>query len=181
FLFNANDLNMIEHLPELALAGVHSFKIEGRAKAAYYAAVTTNAYRAAVDGWETAGFAADYRPAAWIVEELNKVSHRPYSTGFYYDTPAQNLAFGGYVRDYQVAAVALEAKDGWLTVSQRNRFVKGETLEVLEPGRPPYALPVTELVDEEGNPIEAAPHPTMLCRIPCDHPIQPGSLLRREV
>lgn len=115
------------------------------------------------------------------MEELNKVSHRPYSTGFYYGTPGQNTAFGGYVRDYQVAAVAVETKDGWLTVSQRNRFLRGEVLEVLEPGRPPFSLPVSELVDEEGTPIEAAPHPTMVCRIPCDRPIVPGSLLRREV
>ncbi len=181
FLFNANDLNMIDHLPELALAGVRSFKIEGRAKAAYYAAVTTNAYRAAADGWEASGFDPAYRPAAWVREELNKVSHRPYSTGFYYGTPGQNNAFGGYVREYQVAAVAVASQAGTLLVSQRNRFCRGDVLEVLEPGREPFSLTVEALFDEAGTAIEAAPHPTMLCRIPCSRPVVPGSLLRRAL
>lgn len=179
FLFNANDLNMIEYVPQLAAAGVSSFKIEGRAKAAYYAAVTTNAYRAAVDGWEASGFAPDYRPAPWIVGELQKVSHRPYSTGFYFGTPGQNLTSGGYVRAYQVAAVAESWADGWLTVRQRNRFFVGEELEVLEPGVPPFPLAVTALTDEENTPIASAPHPTMRCHIPCDRPVRAGSLLRR--
>lgn len=181
FLFNANDMNMIEHLPALAEAGISSFKIEGRAKAVYYAAVTTNAYRAAVDGWEASGFAPDYRPAEWIVDELNKVSHRPYSTGFYFGTPGQNLAFGGYVRDYQVAAVAESWDDGTLTVSQRNRFFVGDTLEVLEPAAPPFSVTVRDLVDEEGILIDNAPHPTMRCRFTCDRPVREGSLLRRAL
>ena len=179
FLFNANDLCMIAHLPELAAAGVCSFKIEGRAKAAYYVAVTANAYKAAVTGWERSGFAPDYQPEPWVAEELFKVSHRPYSTGFYYGTPGQNLAFGGYLRPWQAAAVAGEWRQGLLTLSQRNRFCRGETLEVLEPGKEPFPLPVTELYDEEGRAIDAAPHPTMICRVPFHRPVVPGSILRR--
>lgn len=181
FIFNANDLNMIEHLPALFHAGVTSFKIEGRAKAAYYAAVTTNAYRVATDGFIASGYATDYRPEDWVIQELNKVSHRPYTTGFYFGTPNQNLAYGGYVREYQVAAVAVEWADGVLTVSQRNRFLKGDTLEVLEAGKEPFTLSVTTLADGDGTPIEAAPHPTMLCRIPCERPVEAGSLLRRAL
>lgn len=78
YLFNADDLCMIDHLPALSRAGVRSLKIEGRAKAAYYVAVIANAYRAAADGWAASGYAADYRPAPWISAEVNKVSHRPY-------------------------------------------------------------------------------------------------------
>ncbi len=180
YIFNANDLNMIEHLPALTAAGVSSLKIEGRAKAAYYAAAVTNAYRTALDGWRDSGFAADYRPAAWIVEELEKVSHRPYGTGFYFGMPEQNLRAGGYIRTHQVAAVAEEWRDGVLTVSQRNRFFAGEMLQILEPGKPPFDLAVCELTDEEGQPIESAPHPTMRCRMACPRSVQPGSLLRRE-
>lgn len=179
FLFNAEDLCMISHLPELAAAGVCSFKIEGRAKAAYYTAVTTNAYKTAVTEWEESGFAPHWQPAPWIAEELDKVSHRPYSTGFYYGVPGQTLAFGGYLRPYQAAAVAGEWQDGLLTLSQRNRFCRGEILEVLEPGRPPFPLPVNELYDGEGRPIDAAPHPTMICRVPFSRPVVPGSILRR--
>lgn len=181
FLFNANDLNMIEHLPALAAAGVSSFKIEGRAKAAYYAAVTTNAYRAAVDGWAAAGFSPDYRPEPWVVAELDKVSHRPYGTGFYFGMPEQNRAFGGYVRPYQVAAVVERWENGWLTVSQRNRFFCGEELEMLAPKQVPFALTVREIRDEAGEAIACAPHPTMRCRIPCERPVPAGSLLRRPV
>lgn len=180
FLFNAYDLNMIRHIPQLAAAGVSSLKIEGRAKAAYYAAVTTNAYRMAVDGWKQSGFAPDYQPEDWVVQELETVSHRPYGTGFYFGAPEQNRAFGGYVRPYQVAAVAVLWENGQLTLSQRNRFVRGEELEVVRPGRPPIPLTVTELTDEDGQPIEAAPHPTMICRVPCDFPVEPGDLLRRR-
>ncbi len=181
YLFNANDLNMIEHIPALYHAGVTSFKIEGRAKAAYYAAVTTNAYRVATDGFISSGYAKDYLPPQWVVEELQKVSHRPYTTGFYFDTPGQNLSYGGYVREYQVAAVAVSWKNGILTASQRNRFCLGETLEVLEAGHEPFMLPVTALFNEEGEAIETAPHPTMLFRVPCERPIAAGSLLRRKV
>lgn len=181
FIFNANDLNMIEHIPALYYAGVSSFKIEGRAKAAYYAAVTTNAYRVATDGFIASGYDPKYRPDDWVVEELQKVSHRPYTTGFYFGMPNQNLAFGGYVREYQVAAVAVGWADGVLTVSQRNRFVLGDTLEVLEAGKAPFSLVVTELTNAEGEAVEAAPHPTMLCRIPCERPVAAGSLLRRAL
>ena len=181
YLFNANDLNMIEHIPSLYHAGVTSFKIEGRAKAAYYAAVTTNAYRVATDGFVASGYDKAYRPPQWVVEELQKVSHRPYTTGFYFDTPGQNLAYGGYVREYQVAAVAVSWENGVLTASQRNRFCLGETLEVLEPGKEPFSLSVAELYDEEGSAIEATPHPTMLFRVPCEREVAAGSLLRRKV
>ncbi len=181
FIFNANDLNMIEHIPALYHAGVSSFKIEGRAKAAYYAAVTTNAYRVATDGFIASGYDVNYRPEEWVVEELQKVSHRPYTTGFYFGMPNQNLAYGGYVREYQVAAVAVEWANGILTVSQRNRFVKGDTLEVLEAGKAPFSITVDDLFDGEGEAIEAAPHPTMLCRIPCERPVSAGSLLRRAL
>lgn len=181
FIFNANDLNMIEHIPELYHAGVSSLKIEGRAKAAYYAAVTTNAYRVATDGFIASGYDRNYRPEEWVVEELQKVSHRPYTTGFYFGMPNQNLAYGGYVREYQVAAVAVQWADGVLTVSQRNRFLKGDTLEVMEAGEKPFTITVDSMLDEEGNAIEAAPHPTMLCRIPCNRPVATGSLLRRAL
>lgn len=180
YLFNAHDLNMIEHLPELARAGVSSFKIEGRAKAAYYVAVITNAYRAALDGWEASGFAPGYQPSAWVVEEPNRVSHRPYGTGFYYGQPHQNTASGGYIRDWEVVAVATDWQNGIQHLEQRNRFFAGDTLSVLAPGEPPRTLVASPLLDGDGQPIEAAPHPTMKLQLPLDKPLVPGSLLRRR-
>lgn len=180
YLFNAHDLNMIEHLPALYQAGVTSFKIEGRAKAAYYVAVTTNAYRAVIDGWEASGFRKDYRPEDWMVEELNRVSHRPYGTGFYYGQPCQDTRSGGYIRDWEVVAVATGWRDGIQQLEQRNRFFAGEELSVLSPGQKPYMIVASPLLDEEGHPIEAAPHPTMKLQIPLAEPLVPGALLRHR-
>ena len=180
YILNANDLCMIEHIADLAAAGVDSLKIEGRAKAAYYVAAATNAYRCAADAYQAAGFPADYRPASWMREELDKISHRPYSTGFYFGMPGQNTRFGGYVRDYQVAAMAEGYENGRLLLSQRNHFRRGDILDVLEPGKPPFLLTIEELYNGEGEAIEAAPHPMMKLQIPFTRPLATGSYLRRR-
>lgn len=179
YFFNSKDLCMIEHLPELIEAGITSFKIEGRAKSAYYVAVVTNAYRHALDGVRAEG--KDYRPAEWILEEMRRVSHRPYTTGFFFGRePGQNYGDGGYLREYEQTAVCEDYCDGAALVSQRNRFFRGETLEVLEPGREPWQLKVEELFDEEGDPLEVAPHPMQLLRIPSERKISRGAILRKE-
>ena len=178
YLFNANDMNMIEHIADLAQSGIASLKIEGRAKSAYYTAVTTNAYRRAVDGYVESGFSADYKPEEWIVDELNKISHRPYGTGFYYGAPSQYLKAGGYIRSYEIAAVVEDWQDGWLKLAQRNRFFAGDTLDVLAPGEKPFAFTVEYMENEERLPISSAPHPTMTVWAPCRQPLPKGTLLR---
>ena len=180
YLFNAMDLCMVEHIAALDRAGIGSFKIEGRAKAAYYTAAAVNAYRAAMDGYVAAGCPADYVVPAWIREELDKISHRPYGTGFYFGPPEQATDSGGYIQHYEVAAVTEGWKEGRLLVSQRNRFAAGDRLEILEPGRPPIPLIAAELLDGEGHPITTAPHPTMKLSLACPHPVTPGVMLRRK-
>lgn len=178
YLFNANDMNMIAHVAELAEAGIASFKIEGRAKSFYYTAVTANAYRKAVDGYVASGFSSDYTPEEWIIEEMNKISHRPYGTGFYYGMPAQHLKQGGYIRAYEVAAVVEGWEDGYLITTQRNRFFPGNELEILGPDNRPYTFIPEVLLDEEKQPLESANHPMMRVYIPFDHPLKKGTLLR---
>ncbi len=180
YLFNAHDMNMIEHIAALSDAGVTSFKIEGRAKAAYYTAITTAAYRAAVDGYIASGYASDYKPESWIVEELNKVSHRPYGTGFYFGMPHQDTSVGGYIRDYAVVGVVEGYENGRLLVEQRNRFFCGDTLDVLEPGEKPFLLQADILYNGEGEPIQSAPHAAMKLQIPFERPLKVGSLLRKK-
>ncbi len=180
YLFNANDMNMIDHIADLAQSGVASFKIEGRAKSAYYTAVTANAYRRAVDGYIRSDFSADYVPKKWIAEELNKISHRPYGTGFYYGMPSQYLNAGGYIRSYEVAAVVEDWQDGWLKLSQRNRFFIGDTLDVLEPNGKPFNFTVEYMENEERAPISSAPHPTMTIWMPYNRPLQKGTLFRYD-
>ncbi len=178
YLFNANDMNMIDHVAELAAAGVHSFKIEGRAKSSYYTAVITNAYRQAVNGYMRSGCSPDYVPEDWVRQEVLKISHRPYGTGFYYGMPAQHLQQGGYIRRYELAAVAESWADGWLKVSQRNRFFAGETMDALPPNGKPFTFTITTMYNEQREPIEAAPHATMTVYIPFERPLPEGTLLR---
>ena len=176
YILNSRDLCMIGHIPELLAAGVSSLKIEGRAKSAYYVAVTTNAYRHAIDHvLKNPGVPLPF----WIPEELDKISHREYSTGFYFGgEPGQVTANGGYVRDYEVVAICEEWHDGMARLSQRNRFFRGDAVDVLEPGSVPYPLVLDEIFDENLIPIEAAPHAAMTVFAKCARPVKPGALFR---
>lgn len=180
YLFNANDLNMLAYVPQLMSAGVDAFKIEGRAKAAYYTAVITNAYRTAIDGCLACEPHESYVPPDWLLSEPDKVSHRPYSTGFYFGDPSQNTAFGGYVREWEVAAVVEDYRDRRLYLRQRNRVGEGETLEALAPSVPPFAVAAVDLRDGDGNAISETPHPDMAFSLPCERELPPGALLRRR-
>ena len=177
YILNSKDMCMVEHIPELIKAGVSSLKIEGRAKSSYYVAVTTNAYRHAIDEYYSN---PNGKLSPWIAEELNKISHREYSTGFYFgNEPGQVYANGGYVREYDVVAICEGYKDGVATLSQRNRFFKGDTVDVLEVGREPYTVTLDDIYDANLNPIDVAPHATMTVLVKCEAPIAKGALLRR--
>lgn len=178
YLFNSNDMNMIAHVADLAQAGVSSFKIEGRAKSFYYTAVTANAYRQAVDGYVRSGFSPQYIPEDWVLDEMNRISHRPYGTGFYYGMPSQHLKQGGYIRAYEVAAVVDGWEDGYLITTQRNRFFPGDCLDVLEPGGKPFTFTPDRILDADKLPLESANHPMMRVYIPYDEPLKEGTLLR---
>lgn len=180
YILNAKDLCMIEYLDQLVEAGVSSFKIEGRAKSFYYVATITNAYRCAVDLLKKDP--AHYRLPGWLLEETKKVSHRQYCTGFYFGRPenGQYYESGGYIRDYDVAAVVQGWSDNMLFCTQRNRFFPGDILEVLSPGLPPENLTVSAIFDEKGQSLDEARHPMQLLRIPCEKMIAKGTILRRQ-
>jgi putative protease len=179
YILNSRDLCLIEELPQLIRAGVTSLKIEGRAKSAYYAAVTTNAYRCALD-WYTEH--PDSALPTWIRDELDKISHRKYSTGFCLGgTPGQVYETGGYERGWEVIAVCTGMRDGYAVLSQRNRFFPGEVADVLEPGKEPYLLPMNEIYDEEGNPLTSANHAEMTVLVPTDREIGAGAILRKKI
>lgn len=180
FLYNSRDLCMIEHIPELVRAGVSSFKIEGRAKSAYYTAVTTNAYRKAVDQYWEEGDPFALHP--WIREELEKISHRAYSTGFYFgDEPGQVTDNGGYIRRYDNVAVCEESLDAYTSViSQRNKFWVGDALDVLPPAGIPYEITCISLTNEAGESVDSAPHPTERLTMLADRAVPAGSVIRRK-
>ena len=178
YILNANDLCMAEHLKEMRDVGVDSIKIEGRAKSHYYVSVVTNAYRGALDSLKNS--ADDWTLPQWVTEELNKVSHRNYSTGFYFGKPqnAQTYENAGYVRDYSVGAVVESYEEGEIIATLKNKFFKGQVFDCLEPGSKPFPVSADVVYDEKHKEIECANSPMMTIRIPFPREVKQGSLLR---
>ncbi len=180
YIFNSRDLCMIEHIPELDRAGVDSFKIEGRAKSEYYTAIVTYAYRNAIDEY-LKNRKPDFKPSQWILDEMEKMSHREYTTGFNFG-PIKNgqvLDTGGYIRNWDVCALFKSYENGRLTVSQRNRFYQGDALEVVEPFKKPYKITVAELYNEDdGEFTEVANKATDTYSFKCDVPVSSDAIFR---
>lgn len=177
YIMNSRDMCMIDHVAELMEAGLDSLKIEGRAKSAYYAAIVTGAYRHAIDA------AAKGKPLdpVWR-EEVEKVSHRHYSTGFYYGYPGQFYEDARYIRDWQVAAIVQSCTpEGIATLSLRNKFRAGDQVEVVGPGCKPVQFAAPEMEDGDGMPLTEPKKPQMLFKMRLPHPVPPLSVLRREV
>ena len=181
YIFNSRDLCMIEHISDLDRAGIDSFKIEGRAKSEYYTAIVTYAYRNAIDEYIAAGRPENFKPSQWILDEMEKMSHREYTTGFNFG-PIKNgqvLDSGGYIRHWDVCALFKSYKNGRLTVSQRNRFYQGDELEVVEPNKKPYKIIVKELYNEnDGEFVEVANKATDTYSFSCDIPVSPDAIFR---
>lgn len=179
FLYNSKDMCMIDYIPELVKAGISSFKIEGRAKTAYYSAVATNAYRQAVDTYFENGLKDDFKTPDNIREELEKISHRDYSTGFYLGTtPGQNTSSGGYIRHYDLVALCEEECDFGGVITQRNKFYLGDEVDVLPPSGIPFTVVAKKLVNEYGQEVDSTPHPMQKLELHCDKKIPAGSFLR---
>lgn len=179
YILNAKDLCMIEHIDKLADAGINSFKIEGRAKSAYYVAVVTNAYRNAVDSYLRDP--RHFQLEAWIEEETRKVSHREYSSGFYFGAPENGQCYknGGYVRSYDVVATVDECRHGRMYITQRNRFFAGDELEVLMPKAGFVPFVAREIFNEFDEPMQSACHAMQKLYIPTHKIFPPGSILRK--
>lgn len=180
YILNAKDLCMIEHMDKLVKAGISSLKIEGRAKSFYYVAVVTNAYRQALDlYWKDP---EHFVLPQWLEEETRKVSHRQYSTGFYFGRPEQGQFYenGGYVREWDVVAMVDGWEDGVLSCTQRNKFSQGDTVEILAPGQKPVRLVVESITDEEGLLQPSACHAMMKFTMPCETAFPKGAIIRKE-
>ncbi len=181
YILNANDLCMAPYLNQVVLAGVDSIKLEGRAKSHYYTAAVTNAYRMALDSLKGANL-TDWMLPEYVAAELNKISHRSYSTGFYFGKPenSQTYESAGYVRDYAVAAIVTGYENGMIICQMKNKFAQGVELDCLEPKNVPFILSVNEMFDENDQPISVAPHPMMTVKIPYPQAVKTGALLRMQ-
>ena len=177
YILNSRDMCMIDHLDDVMDAGIDCIKLEGRAKSAYYAALVTAAYRHVLDD-----VAAD-RPVdkRWR-DEVEKISHRHYSTGFYYGAPGQYTENSRYIREYQVCAIVLDCDAaGYATCSLRNKFTAGDTLELVGPDLAAFSFQAPEMTDADGAPLLQPRHPQMVFQIQLPRPVPPRSMLRRQV
>ena len=181
FIMASRDTCTIEHIPELIEAGINSFKIEGRMKSAYYTAVSTNAYRMAVDSYFSGNY--EYNPA-WR-EELESVSHRSYNTGYYFTDSHEDANIvenNGYIKDKAFLAVAVgyDAENGIAEFTQRNKMTLTDDVVLLTPGKTAEPITVTALYDENMTPIDSTPHPYMKFFMRTDRLIRPGDIIRAK-
>ena len=181
YILNAKDLCMIEHINKLVDAGITSLKIEGRAKSAYYVAVVTNAYRVAVD--EYVKDPENFVLPEWLMDEVQKVSHRKYNNGFYFGPPEEGQYYetSGYIRNCDIIGVVEECKDGRVFCTQRNKFFSGDEVEILEPQRKPVKLKIEDLRNENLEEIETANHAMMNFSFKNENIFKKGSIIRKEV
>ncbi len=174
YIMNSRDMCMIDHIRDLMDAGLDSLKIEGRAKSAYYAACVTAAYRHAIDD-TAAGRPVD---PVWR-EEVERVSHRHYSTGFYYGQPGQYFENARYIRKWQVVALVTKCgSDGMAELTLRNKFRMGDSLELVGPDVRPTVFAAPEMTDGDGLPLVEPKTPQMIFRMRLPRPVPAGSILR---
>lgn len=174
---------MIEHIPELAACGVSSLKIEGRVKSEYYVATIAAAYRAAIDAYYDDPANYKFNPA-WL-DEVCKVSHRDYYTGFFFGIPpagAQIYGSSSYIRDYDIVGIVedYDEKTGIAKVAQRNRIFIGDEVEIMRPGKPFFMQKITEMTNEEHMPIEVANHAAMTLYIKTEQPVEKDAMIRKR-
>ena len=177
YILNSRDMCTIDHLKDLVDAGIDCLKIEGRAKSAYYAAIVTGAYRHCLDD-VYAGRPID---PVWR-DEVEHVSHRIYSTGFYYGHPGQYVENSRYIREWQIVAKVESCdENGKALCSLNNKFQLGDELEVVGPDTRPFSITAAGMENLEGNAIEEARTPQMQFTMQLPNPVPAHSLIRRSV
>lgn len=183
FIFNSKDLCTIEHIPELVKSGIASLKIEGRVKTSYYVATVVGAYRRELDRYFDDPEGYVFNKAEY--DELCKVSHRPYTTGFYFGKPDENsqvYTSSSYIRDYDLIGIvqSYDENTGIATVSQRNRFFRGDEIEIIQPQKPFFTQTVDSMQDENGGEIEVANHAEQIVKFKTAEPVVSGAMLRKR-
>jgi putative protease len=184
FIFNSKDLCMIEHIPELIDAGVTSFKIEGRMKSSFYVSTIVRAYRMALDSYLSSPKSYVFRKR-WL-DEVNKVSNRSFTTGFFFDKPdheSQNYGTSSYIRtsDFVGVVLSYNEREKTAVIEQRNRILNGDHIEIIQPNGSDFALTVNDMRDMDGNIIDSAPHPQMKLTMKVPEPVQENSILRKKL
>jgi putative protease len=181
FIMNSKDLCMIEHIDELIEAGIASLKIEGRVKSEYYLATVIRSYRMAIDSYYADPKNYKYDP--YLLEEIKKVSHRDFTTGFFYGNAgkdSQVYETNSYIRGYDFVGIVKDYdEDSQIaTVEQRNRIFVGDEVEIFGPGIKHFNQKIDKMVDDKDREIEVANHAQQIFKIKVDNPVKPGYMLR---
>ena len=184
FILNSKDLCMIEHIDELIEAGIRSLKIEGRVKSAYYLATVIRAYRMAIDAYYTDPKNYRYDPR-WL-EEIKKVSHRDFTTGFYYGEAKGPEGISDsvtYIKDYDFVGVVLDydPETKRATIEQRNRIFVGDEVEVFGPGKDYFTWTIEDMVDQAGTPLEVANKARQVFTAAIPRPVEAKDMIRKKV
>lgn len=182
YIFNSKDLCMIEYIPELIDAGIDSLKIEGRMKTALYVATVARTYRKALDDYQ-----ADpklYRKnMPWYLDQISNCTYRQFTTGFFFDKPDQSAQIydnNTYVKEYTYLGMVGKEKNGMYQIEQRNKFSVGEEIEVMKPDGDNIIVTVSQILDEDGNQMESAPHPQQVLYVDLGMKLDAYDILRRQ-
>lgn len=183
YIFNSKDLCLLPYLPDLITSGLDSFKIEGRMKSVHYAATVVKVYREAIDSF--CQNPADFVVKEEWIEELLKISHRDYTTGFYFGKTTQDdqiYTSSSYMQTHDFIGLvrSYDGNTGMATVEQRNNMKIGQKIEIFQPNGPTFEQKITQMYDEEGTPIDVAPHPQQVVKMKMDNPVSVYSMLRRR-
>lgn len=182
FILNSKDMCLLPYLADVIESGVNSLKLEGRMKSVHYVASVTKAYREAIDAY----FRGEREVKKEWLAELEKVSHRPYTTGFFYGRPDENDQIYGtssyeQTSDFVGVVRGFDEATGLTLVEQRNHMRVGEEIEIFPPTGEGWRQQITEMLDEDGFPIDRAPHPQQLVKMRLKKRIPPLTILRRDV
>jgi len=183
YILNSKDLCMIGHMPELIRTGVKAVKIEGRMKSVFYAATVIGMYRRVIDAYYENPKEFVFDPK-WM-DELKKVSHREFTTGFFFNKPGnseQNYQTSAYTREYSFVGIvkSYDLETGYALVEQRNKMEKGDEIEVIGPFTDFFTQTLSDMSDENGNPVDSAPHPQQILKIKMDKPATANYILRKK-
>lgn len=183
FIMNSKDLCMIEHIDEMIEAGIASLKIEGRVKSEYYLATVIRSYRMAIDAYYRDPENYKYDPS--LLEEIKKVSHRDFTTGFFYGQANENSQVykdNSYIRGYDFVGIVLDYDEDSkiATIEQRNRVFVGEEIEIFGPGIKHFDYKIEKMLDDKDREIDVANKAKQIFKIKIDQPIKKGFILRRE-
>ena len=183
FIFNSKDLCMIEHIPDLVEAGIDSLKVEGRMKTALYVATVARTYRKALDDYQKDPKLYE-KNMDWYRDQISNCTYRQFTTGFFYGKPSEEAQIydsNTYVKEYTYLGITGEQRsDGLYCIYQRNKFSVGEEIEIMKPDGRNVTVNVAAIFDDDGNPMESAPHPKQKLWVDLGGRAEKYDILRRS-